>query len=466
MTVVVSNRGPYRFVARPDGGFDTRLGAGGVASSLGPLLTSGAAGAGASWIAAAVDEDDRQAVAAGAIEVPGVALTLLTFEERQYRQYYDVVSNGLFWFLHHGLFDLPRRPRFDTRFREAWEGYVAVNRAFADAALEVAEPDEIVLVQDYQLALVPGMVTSARADLRVVHFSHTPFCGPNSIRVLPDDVAEAVCASMASVPCGFHSDRWARSYAASVREALGADVDPPTFVASLGPDLEALQVVARSEEARAAGIALDEALGDRMLLLRVDRVDPSKNIVRGFAAFDLALEDHPELRDRVVFLARLNASRETMPEYLAYRNEVEQAATAVNSRWGTDSWQPVILDTRDDFPSTVAALTRYDVLLVNPVRDGLNLVAKEGPLLNERDGIVCLSPEAGAFDELGAAVIATHPYDLRHAAASIHAAVTMRETDRSAMAAQLRALAGARTPRDWLDDQVRAAEAPAITGRA
>lgn len=468
MTVVVSNRGPYRFVARADGGFDTRLGAGGVASSLGPLLTSGAAGADASWIAAAVGDDDRRAAAAGAVDVPGVDLTLLTFEEHRYRQYYDVIANGLFWFLHHGLFDLPRRPRFDTRFREAWEGYVAVNQAFADAALAVAKPGEVVLVQDYQLALVPGLLTSARADLRVAHFSHTPFCGPNSIRVLPDDVADAVCRSMASVPCGFHSARWARAYSASAREVLGTEVDTPTFVASLGPDLDALHAVAGSDEAHAAGVELDEMLADRSLLLRVDRVDPSKNIVRGFAAFDLALEAHPELRDRVVFLARLNASRETMPEYLAYQNEVEQAAAAVNARWGTDGWQPVVVDTRDDFPSTVAALARYDALLVNPVRDGLNLVAKEGPLLNTRDGIVCLSPEAGAFDELGSAVLAAHPYDLEQSAAAIHTALTMPGAERATRAARLRALAGARNPQDWLDDQVRAVEptTPSITDRA
>lgn len=459
MTVVVSNRGPYRFVARSDGGFDTRLGAGGVASSLGPLLTSGAAGADTSWIAAAVDDDDRRAAAAGAVEAPGVALTLLTIEERRYRQYYDVISNGVLWFLHHGLFDLPRRPRFDARFREAWESYVTVNQDFANAAVAVADGGDTVLVQDYHLALVPGMLTAARPDLRIVHFTHTPFCGPNSIRVLPDDIGRSICTSMASVPCGFHSERWARAYAASAQQVLGTDAGASTFVASLGPDLAALAEVGESEAARAAGIALNEMLGDRSLLLRVDRVDPSKNIVRGFAAFDLALTDFPDLRDRVVFLARLNASRETMPEYLGYRNEVEQAAAQVNDRWGTTDWQPVVLDTRDDFPSTVAALARYDALLVNPVRDGLNLVAKEGPLLNTRDGILCLSPEAGAFDELGSAAIATHPFDLQQTAAAIHSALTMPGPERATRAARLRSLASARTPQDWLDDQVRAAGA-------
>lgn len=457
MTVVVSNRGPYRFVARPEGGFDVRVGAGGVASSLGPLLTSGAAGPDAAWIAAAVDDDDRAAVRDGAVTAPGVSLTLLDIDARTYRLYYDVVANGVLWFLHHGLFDLPRRPRFDRRFREAWDAYAAVNGAFADAVNATASDGAAVLVQDYQLALVPGMLRERRPDLRIAHFTHTAFCGPNSIRVLPTDVATQICASMASVPCGFHSARWAEAYTASAREILGADASIRTpFVASLGPDPDALADVARSPATAAASAALAETVGDRAMLLRVDRIEPSKNIVRGFAAYDTLLETHAEWRERVVFVARLNASRETMPEYLAYRNEVEQAADRVNERWGSPSWQPVVLDARDDFPSTVAALLRYDALVVNPVKDGLNLVAKEGPLLNTHDGVLCLSPDAGAWDELGDAALAMHPYDLDQAAAAMHTALGMDAEERASRSARLRELAGARTPRDWLDDQLGA----------
>ena len=458
MTVVVSNRGPYRFVARPDGGFDARLGAGGVASSLGPLLTSGAAGADSAWIAAAVDDDDRAAVRSGGVEAPGVALTMLDIDPRTYRLYYDVISNGILWFLHHGLFDLPRRPQFDRRFREAWDAYSSVNAEFATAVADVAAAGSVVLVQDYQLALVPGMLRHHRPDLRIAPFTHTAFCGPNSIRVLPSDIAEAICASMATVPCGFHSARWANAYSASAREVLGGEAEiAPTFVAPLGPDADALAAVAAAPATAAASAALADVVGDRALLLRVDRIEPSKNIVRGFAAFDTMLAEHRAWRERVVFVARLNASRETMPEYLAYRNEVEQAAQRVNERWGTAEWQPVVLDARDDFPSTVAALLRYDVLVVNPIKDGLNLVAKEGPLLNERDGVLCLSPEAGAWDELGEAALRIHPYDIEQAAGVLHAALGMDRDEREARSARLRAFAHARSPRDWLDDQLRAA---------
>ncbi|HUF84171.1 MAG TPA: trehalose-6-phosphate synthase [Acidimicrobiia bacterium] len=458
--LVASHRGPSSFTQAEDGSFTHRRGAGGVVSALEPLLTGpGAAGHDpATWVAAAMSDDDRAAVRAGAATAPHLDLHLLALDPHVHRLHYDVVSNSVLWFLHHGLFDLPRRPRFDARFHEAWDAYTSVNRTFAEHIAECAPPDEVVLVQDYHLALAPGALRRARPDLRVTHFNHTPFCGPTSIRVLPDIVADAICESMASVPSGFHTARWARAYEACAHEILGANRPvTPAFVASLGPDADDLAATAASPEAAAAARTLDEQVGERALIVRTDRIEPSKNIVRGFLAFDLLLAEHPEWRERVVFVALVYASREGLPEYLAYRQEVEQAAARVNERWGRGDWQPVVLDTRDDHARSVAGLLRYDALLVNPIRDGLNLVAKEGPLVNRRDGVVCLSREAGAFDELRDGVLAVHPYDLVQTAAALHTALTMPEDERRDRAARLRTLAAARTPQDWLDDQVRAA---------
>jgi len=455
VTVVVSNRGPFRFEEEPDGTFRARPGAGGVASSLGPLLCSGAAGADGAWVAAALSPGDRAAVRADAVDAPGIRLSLLDLDADTYRLAYDVVSNGTLWFLYHGLFDLVRRPRFDQRWREAWAGYETVNRAFADAASDLAPPESVVLVQDLHLALVPGLLRERRPDLRLAFFTHTSFCGPNSIRVLPTDAATALCASMAAAPCGFHAARWARAYEASAREVLGVGADlAPTFVAPLGPDPEALQALVDEDATRAAAAELDELVGDRALLLRVDRIEPSKNVVRGFLAYDLLLERQPRWRERVVFVARLNASRESLAEYQAYRQEVEQAAARVNERWATRDWRPVVLDTRDDFPRTVAALGRYDALLVNPIKDGLNLVAKEGPALNRRDGVLCLSRDAGAWDELSPAALEVHPFDLEQAAAALDTALAMPAAARATRAEQLRDLATRRTPRDWYEDQL------------
>ena len=455
MTVVVSNRGPYQFSEAPGGGFVARPGAGGLASSLRPLLESGAAGPDGAWLAAAMTDGDRAAVRAHAVEAPGIRLRLLDLDPSEYRLAYDLVSNGTLWFLYHGLFDLPRRPRFDARWRDAWAGYEAVNRAFADAAADFAGDGDVVLVQDMHLALVPGMLRDKRPDLRLTHFTHTSFCGPNSIRVLPRDAARALCSSMASVPCGFHAERWARAFVASAREVLGDDTAiSPTFVAPIGPDPAALAALAASDATRAAIGELEQQIGDRSLLLRVDRIDPSKNVLRGFAAYDRLLEASPSWRERVVFLARMNPSRETVAEYQSYHREVELAAERVNERWARGDWLPVVLDTADDYALTVGAMTRYDALLVNSVKDGLNLVAKEGPIVNTSDGVLCLSADAGAWDELGEAALEVHPFDIEQTAAALDEALAMPADERGDRAARLRRLASARTPADWFDDQL------------
>ncbi len=415
----------------------------------------------ATWVAAALSDDDRAAVDAGAQAPPGgVHAKLLALDPELSRLHYDVISNGVLWFLHHGLFDLARRPRFDRRFREAWEGYVSVNRSFTDAVVEVAAQGETVLVQDYQLALVPQMVTDARPDLHVVHFTHTPFCGPSSVRVLPEYVAHAICSSMASGTAGFHTERWAQAFRASAREVLGADAGVGrTFAASFGPDPATLAAEIDTPEVTAEIAALEARVGDRQLIVRSDRMELSKNIVRGFLAYDLLLEEHPELRERVVFAALLNPSRESLPEYLAYRNEVEQAAQRVNERWATNDWEPVILDQRDNYARSLAGLVRSDVLLVNPVRDGLNLIALEGPLANVRDGVLCLSREAGAHDELHHACLSVQPFDLVQTAASMHEALVMDPAERATRASELRAHARANPPAAWLETQLRQAHA-------
>jgi trehalose 6-phosphate synthase len=449
--IIASQRGPVSFTAGPDGGFTARRGAGGVVSALAPLV---AATPDACWFAAAGSADDRAAVRAGAAKVEGLDVRLLDVDERARRLQVDVVCNSTLWFLYHGLFDHVRRPRFDARFREAWAGYVEVNEEFAEAIASSASDREVVIVNDYHLALVPALLRRRRGDLRVVHFSHTPFCGPNTIRVLPDAVAEAICDALGNCPAGFHTTRWADAFSASVRTVLGTPPAHAPFAAPLGPDVDALEAAHAEPAVSDARAALDDLLDERVALVRVDRIEPSKNIVRGFLAYDALLDSRPDLRGRVVFVASVYPSREGLAEYLAYTNEVEQVVDRVNERWATPSWQPVVLDARDDYPRTIAALERFDVLLVNPVRDGLNLVAKEGPVLNRRDGVVCLSREAGAFDELAPAVEMVHPYDLDQTAAALAAAIDLEPTARAARATRLRELATAHSPRTWLDDLV------------
>ena len=313
------------------------------------------------------------------------------------------------------------------------------------------------LVQDYHLALVALFLADRRPDLRLVHFSHTPFANPDSWRVLPLDLGRELLAGMAAHhACGFHSPRWADCFTACCAEQLGEE--PTTFVAPLAPDAADIGRVAAGDACAAALAELDATVGDRALLVRVDRIELSKNILRGFQAFDDLLERYPEWRERVVFGAFVYPSREGLPEYLAYRQEVEATVRRINERWATPGWTPILFDPSDDFPRSVAALRRADVFLINPIRDGLNLVAEEGPLVNERDAILLLSPEAGVWDQLVGAARPVHPYDISGTADALVAALTATPEERATEAAELRRRAAARTPEDWLADQLAAAD--------
>ena len=450
--VIVSNRGPLSFAVAGDGSLAVRRAAGGLVTALGPAV----AGTGATWFAAAISDADRRAAAADDLtEAEGFRVRSLVIDADRYRAYYDVVANGTLWFLHHGLSDAPRRPRFDRTWREAWRSFRAVNRSFAEVVAAEAPDGAVVVVHDYQLPLVAATLADARPDLALVHFTHTPFAGPEGMAVLPDEPAAELLAGMAvHHACGFHSARWADRFTASCEDALGPGSAPPTFVSPAATDAVGIRAVAASAACDAALAELDEAVGDRALLVRVDRIELSKNLLRGFHAFDDLLRTSPRWRGRVVFGAFVYPSREGLAEYLAYRHEVEGLIARINATWATPGWTPILYDPTDDFPRSVAALRRYDVLLVNPVRDGLNLVAKEGALVNERDGVLALSRESGAWDELGGTALEVHPYDVAATADVLERALTMPTGERAAHAASLRTLAAARTPADWLADQL------------
>jgi trehalose 6-phosphate synthase len=251
---------------------------------------------------------------------------------------------------------------------------------------------------------------------------------PDYWRVLPADIGRAIHEGLAANDTvGFHSERWRQSFLESC-DAFGV-APPATFVDPIGIDAAEFDALAESdavleEEARIA------ATRPEFLVLRVDRTDPSKNIVRGFRAFALLLERHPELVGRVGMLALLDPSRQHVSVYAEYRAAAEREARVVNERFGRPGWQPVDLGVADNFPQAVAAYKQYDVLLVNAVYDGMNLVAKEGPVVNRRDGVVVLSENAGAFDELGDWALGVNPFDLVQQAEALYAALTMPAAER------------------------------------
>jgi trehalose 6-phosphate synthase len=458
--VIASNRGPVGYRVEK-GELVARRGSGGLVSGLGPIVEEGRA----TWIAAALSEADRRAAAQGLPAADGFPVELLPIDEEDHRLAYDVVSNETLWFAHHGLFDLTRTPAYDDRWWDAWSAYRRVNETFAEAVCEHAAEGAAVLVQDYHLTLLAPTVQRERPDLALVHFHHTPFAGPDGFRVLPPAARSEMLESLSSHrACGFHTSNWAANFGA-VLDRWGTGSTTPdgsagrcsTFVSPLSTDPADLHATAASADCEAHFSTIDAWAGDRRLIVRIDRMELSKNIVRGFAAFDLLLQRRADLRGRVSFLAYCYPSREGVEAYAVYRREVEAAAARVNERWGDTDWQPVTLETNDDYPRSVAALRRYDVLLVNPIRDGLNLVAKEGPLVNERDGQLVLSTEAGAWAELSSAADGVCPFDLADTADALAQAIDRPAPQRSERSAELRRLVSSRTPADWLADQLAAA---------
>ena len=331
-TVVVSNRGPLSFRRSSDGALVPVPVGGGLASSLYRLLE----GSGTTWASVTMGSADREAVEQGLMTIDGLDLVPVVVDDDTYRQAYDVVANTTLWYCHHHLFDLPRRPRFDRYWRTAWDGYRDYNLAVADAVAGRADEGATVLVQDYHFSLLGRMLAERRPDLRTVHFLHTPFADPNMLRVLPDDAAAELLDGMAGYgACGFHCHRWEAGFRACFADAgLPA---PNTFVAPLGPDAAALESEASSPGSAEAAEALRAAVGGRRTVVRVDRMEPSKNIVRGMLAFEELLHAHPEWRGQVVHVAMAYPSRQGLAEYLAYASEVEHTAAQINHAFGSSS---------------------------------------------------------------------------------------------------------------------------------
>jgi trehalose 6-phosphate synthase len=454
--VVVSNRGPVSFAIEPaaDGDVVARRGAGGLVSGLGPLVV----GTGAIWIAAAMTEGDRVVAARGITDAEGHRVALIDIDAGTWSDYYDRVCNEALWFAHHGLFDPIYEPAWPTGWMDGpWAAYRTVNERFAEAVVADAPDGAVVLVQDYHLCLVAPLVRAARPDLHLVHFSHTPFAPPSWLRMLPDAARlELLDGLAAHHACGFHSPRWERDYRDSCADA--GRTPNPTFVSPLAPDPADLRATADGAAAAAARAHLDDLVGDRSFLVRVDRIELSKNVLRGFQAYEALLEAEPARHGRVVFGAFCYPSRLGVPAYDQYAKAVLGEVAKINERFGTEGWTPIHYDPTDDYPRSVAALQRADVVVVNPIRDGLNLVAKESVLLSERDAGLVLSPEAGAWEELGEhGAWEADPFDVGATAAAMAGALDASAGERARRARSLRDIVAARTPADWLADQLAAA---------
>ncbi|MFF0160145.1 trehalose-6-phosphate synthase [Streptomyces sp. NPDC005263] len=449
--LVASNRGPVSYEVREDGSLHAKRGGGGLVSGLSAIGSD----AGSLWVCSALDDGDREAVWRGVGE-DGVRM--LDIPADVHADAYNGIANSVLWFVHHMLYQTPLEPVFDAEFRRQWASYETYNRAFAEALAEEAAPGASVVVQDYHLTLVPGLLRELRPDLRIGHFSHTPWAPPEYFRMLPDDIGRQVLRGMLGADrLGFLTHRWADAFTACAEEFAGGLGSTRIGVHGLGADADFLRRRAHEADVDERMAALRAEIGEgRRTIVRVDRTELSKNIVRGLLAYRQLLDDHPEWRERVAHVAFAYPSRQDLAVYRDYTAEVQRLAEEINSQYGTPGWTPVVLHVKDDFARSLAAYRLADVALVNPIRDGMNLVAKEIPVVSDEGCVLVLSREAGAYEELGDDAIAVNPYDVVATARALHEALTLPAGDRAERTKRLAAAATALPPAQWFLDQLGA----------
>jgi len=467
--IIVSNRAPYELT--PDGG--VRRGSGGLVSAM--LSVAGATGA--TWVACARTEAERRLAEKTDPLLVGPPLHQAPFAIRHvntdpisYEQYYSVIANPLLWFVQHYLWPLTYEPVVDQRIHDAWrQGYVAVNQQMAAAVIGVAHNSPrppLVLTQDYQLYLAPRMIRDALPHATLQQFIHIPWPTPQYWTVLPRTMRDAIIDGLlANDVVGFQTNRDVRNFLMSCDELLGLRVDHRggavlhrgrvVWVRAypVSVDVGALTLLAAG-----SGVATEDARlaswKPEKLIVRVDRTDPTKNIIRGFLAYERMLTNHPELMRRVQFWAFLQPSRQDVPAYREYLQRVRSTAVRINSELQQPGWQPIRLELRENLKRAVAAYKAFDVLLVNPIYDGMNLVAKEGMLLNTMDGVLVLSENAGAYEQLGKFALRVNPFDVDATADALYCGLTMPAEERKAKGEEIKRQIQSEDILQWLRRQL------------
>jgi trehalose 6-phosphate synthase len=472
--VIVANRGPVQHKC-VDGERTAERGKGGLVTAL-----SGLAGHfdGAVWVCAALSDEDVAVTRehdGAAFDLDGdgppLRVRMLELDPEAQHKFYAVISNPLLWFIQHYLWDLSDSPNITRHEIDAFDnGYVPVNDQFADAVAEEIEAlggRATVMLQDYHFYLVAERIRARCPDAFLHHFIHIPWPHPDAWKVLPPRMREALFNGvLGNDVVAFHSRFYARNFLLCCQELLELPVDLDTYTVDVGDRTVAtrwhpISVNPEQLETAAESPAVAEHVerlgGERRehMVLRVDRADLSKNILRGFRAYDTLLDDHPELAEKVTFLALLQPSREDVAQYVDYLDKTKKLVDEVNDKHGTDGWLPIHLDLDGDFDQVLAAYKLFDVLVVNAVFDGMNLVAKESVLVNKRNGVLALSENTGAFEELGKHAVTLHPFDIQQQADALFTALTMDPEERRERLTSCAAIVRENDIAKWLNEQLR-----------
>ena len=454
--LIATNRGPVTFTTTADGRVRPRRGSGGLVTALGQVGRH----VPITWIAAAMSDGDRRAASDPRLlrEAVGgddtVRLRFASVERPVYEAAYNVIANPFLWFLQHQMWNLPERPIIDAPLMRAWErGYVALNETFAKAILSQARGDRSprIMLHDYHLYCAAPPIRRARPHAIISHFTHIPW-PPSSIwQTIAPAIREGIATGLlANDVVGFQTERYAHNFLRMVESFVpSAKVD---YAASsvrhrrrttrvrtypISIDVDATRRIAVSRGARRRAEQLLAGSQERVVV-RVDRLEPSKNIMRGFLAYEALLARYPHLRGRITFLAFLVPSRTGLREYGTYGRSVQSAVDRINGRYARAGWRPVQLFYENDYAQALAGLSIADVVLVNPLVDGMNLVAKEAVVVSQRDAVLVLSETAGAHDQMADGALTVAPADVVGTADALATALAMDPAERRRRLALLR----------------------------
>lgn len=468
--IVASNRGPVEHCFDEGGRVKRSDASGGVATALANVART----APVTWLASPASEADRMLAIAGR-DSPLAQSSSLRFVEapdEAYHLHYEVFCNPVLWFLQHGLEARLERDLSSGEIWRAWElGYRRVNELYAEAIVDELDrgQGERVMLHDYHLYLAPQMVRRRYPGATLQHFIHIPWPAPRFWSALPRHIVASICRGLlGNDSLVFQTDGSVGNFLATCSIYLKDEADVSTAPGEvryagrvtgvwsnpISVDAGALRAAVASEEAAPYRESLRRELGEKTIV-RVDRLDPSKNIAGGFKAFERLLMDHADWRGKVNFLAFLVPSRTCIPEYRRYEEETFALVESINARFGTPDWQPIRLHHEHNRMKALVALTLYDVLLVNSIADGMNLVSKEGAVLNEKDGVLVLSESAGSHEELRCAALSVKPQDLESTAAALDRALRMAPEERRGRSAASRECIERHQIQDWLRLQMK-----------
>ena len=470
--ILASNRGPTEFVFDEEGQLKARRGAGGVTTALSNVARY----CKATWVASAVTEGDREAVRtlgssfASFDPTQDLRMRLLSLDPRCHHYYYNVFCNSALWFLQHEMANTAPLPV--SVIRDAWRnGYIPANRDFASAIAKEVKKQKgpaLVMLHDYHLYLVPDYLRRKAPEALLQQFVHIPWPSPEKWNRLRRPMVKAICRGLsANDIVGFQTERDVENFLSTVEAFLDqARVDRRrrsvylnghTMHARHYPisvDVGHLRNLAASPELAAHVRRLRLRCAEQTIV-RVDRMDPSKNIARGFRAYELVLRQHPELHGKVKFLTFLVPSRSEIREYRDCTSEVFQVVEEINRQYGRSGWRPIEVFFEHDYAQALAALSLYDVLLVNPMADGMNLVSKEGPTLNTCNGVLVLSRQAGSAPQLKAGALMVDAFDVVGTAGALHRALTMKREGRRMRLLQLHRAIETEDLERWFYRQMR-----------